>query len=206
VKIGPNDMILIEPSDVAARPEPDAFRDPVVKDAVHRTFTWAMDFLLNPHPQLGRAGPVCPFTRESVDKSLFWMAYHRGMPTVDEVRDIMLGYRDWFLELEPREGRDAWLKTLLVLFVDLDVEGAQAILDKAHPGLSPEFTTAGLVMGPFHAGSEQPGIWNPHFRPLRSPVPFLVFRHMLVTDFPLVKDSQVALTEYLRRFAQVPIA
>jgi hypothetical protein len=206
MKAGPNGSVIFEPADIHASPEPDAFRDPVVRDAVRRTFDWDMAFLTHPDPLQGRAGPVCPFTAESVGKGLFWFSVHRGIPTIQEVVETMVGYRDWFLHTDPTSGRDAWFKTLHVIYPDLDAHGARAILDPAHPLLRPLFTPKGLVVGPFHAASDVPGMWNPAFRPLRSPVPFMVFRHMVLTDMPLVRDSQIDLTEYLRRYSEVPIA
>jgi hypothetical protein len=40
----------------------------------------------------------------------------------------------------------------------------------------------GLLVGEFHAANANPGLHNPDFRPLRSPVPMLAIRHLVESD------------------------
>jgi hypothetical protein len=48
----------------------------------------------------------------------------------------------------------------------------------------------GLMLGEFHANNESPGLRNPDFRPLRSPIPMLAIRHMVDSDLPfLIRET-----------------
>src|SRR5690348_1939843 len=81
---------------------------------------WARAYLCNAHPDLGRRGHVCPYVQASIDKKLFFMTVRRG-PVADpaEIASVVVRYRDWFLELEPRQSADALLKTIVILFPDI---------------------------------------------------------------------------------------
>src|SRR5690349_20599957 len=96
-------LYLVERADLEA-----AVLDPRVRDnlATFRTaMQWAKEYLCRPHPQLGRKGPVCPFTQSSMDQGFFFLAIHREQPlTRDSVLRVVASYRDWFLELEPQRG------------------------------------------------------------------------------------------------------
>jgi hypothetical protein len=167
---------------------------------------WTRDFICNPHPDLGRAGAVCPYVRYSMDRDLFWITVHRDTGTARNVvcRRIMT-YRDWFLELEPRTGREAVYKTLLVLFPDVAPEDAPDAIDALQADLKPEFVEKGLMIGQFHAHSSEPGTWNSAFCPLRSPLPLLVIRNMVQTDFVFLRARREYLAAYLRWFGdQIP--
>jgi len=46
----------------------------------------------------------------------------------------------------------------------------------AHERCKPNFVERGLMLGEFWSGNDSPGVHNPEFRPLDSPVPLLVIR------------------------------
>jgi Cys-tRNA(Pro)/Cys-tRNA(Cys) deacylase len=55
------------------------------------------------------------------------------------------------------------------------------------------------MVGEFHAAPpDKRGLWNPEFRPLWSPVPMLVIRHMVPTDVLFLKDDARLFREYAR--------
>ena len=63
------------------------------------------------------------------------------------------------------------------------------------------FVRQGLMVGQFHPRSEQSGLWNEDFRPLRAPIPLLAIRRMVSSDLPFLLDSASHLSAYLDRFA-----
>ncbi|WP_433273626.1 DUF6875 domain-containing protein [Actinosynnema sp. CS-041913] len=197
---------LVEPADFAAGRLPDAV---AAHELPLRTvFEWAGDYLCAPHPELGRRGDVCPFTDTSLQRGLFFLSVHAGKPTsADELAELLLHYRDWFDELEPRTGASAQFKTIIVLFPDLTGPEEWAVVDRTQELLKPEYTRNGLMVGEFHPGPpDKAGLWNPGFRPLSSPVPMLAIRHMVPTDFPFLRDDDATLAAYLRRFGdRVPM-
>ena len=59
----------------------------------------------------------------------------------------------------------------------------------------------GLMLGQFHPlPPAEGGLWNPDFRPLRSPVPLLAIRQMVPSDLPFLTGEVEFLDSYLRVF------
>ena len=171
-------------------------------EALKRIARWAEDYLTQPHPELGRSGPVCPYAQTAMRRRAFRMAIFRGQrPEVARVEAALLDYRNWFLEIPPQEGLEAAFKTTLVLFPDLAPEAIPEVIDRTQERLKGEYVPQGLMIGEFHdRPPAKAGLWNPAFRPLRSPVPMLVIRHMVATDFAFLKDDRNFLLAYLSRF------
>ena len=93
--------------------------------------------------------------------------------------------RDEDAQGEPFVGRAGQLLTKIIEAIDLKREDVRK----------------GLMIGEFHDGPPpKPGLWNPDFRPLRSPVPLLAIRHMVPTDFPFLRDDDTTVAAYLQRF------
>lgn len=164
---------------------------------------WTRSFLSSNHPQLGRDGPVCPFTKPSIGKDLFWLTvYRESSLSMERLRLAIMKYRDWFLELEPVDGFESQYKTILVLIPDFGELLPLTDLDAIQRSLKSEFVNEGLMIGQFYETCEEQGVWNPDFRPLRSTVPMLVIRRMVHSDFPFMKGNQEYVNSYLRIFGE----
>jgi hypothetical protein len=169
--------------------------------ALSQITAWAETFLCRPHARLGRAGDVCPYTKAALRHNLFWLTICRGAQLAPEdVYTQAMTYRDWFLELEPRHGKEAQFKTILMLFPDVPVEDAPKIIDTVQRALKPELVDKGLMVGQFHPQCPEPGLWNQDFRPLQAPVPLLAMRHMVLTDFPFLRKDERFISSYIRVF------
>ena len=59
----------------------------------------------------------------------------------------------------------------------------------------------GLMIGRFHPASEDEGLWNRDFRPMRAPIPLLAVRHLVRNDAPFALRHPVLLASYLCRYA-----
>ena len=194
-------LYLLGPHDIEPGLLPEHLK--VYQAHLEEVLNWAHSYLCQPHAELGRDGPVCPYTQPSLDRALFWLTVYPGAaPTPKEVQGVVMKYRRWFLDLEPVAGKEAQYKAILVLFPDLAPERAPAIIDGAQVALKPEFIAEGLMIGQFHAACQEPALWNRDFRPLRSTVPLIAIRHMVPTDFPFLKKDAYSLSAYLRRFGQ----
>lgn len=194
------DHMLLELSDLhqdAPYPLPDA-----TLAQLRAVVGWSRDYLRAPHPELGRRGPVCPFVQGSQERDVFYLAVHHGTEVEEkELDDVLAVYRDWFRQLEPVAGPAAQFKTILIVLPDLAVERARDVVDAAQARLKAAYTEDGLMIGEFHDGPPaKGGLWNPDFRPLRSPVPLLAIRHMVPSDFPFLVDDPTTLAAYLRLF------
>lgn len=189
--------------------EADLHADPVhplldgAVEQLRSVIAWAREYLCEPHAELGRKGPVCPYAQGSLDRQIFYLAVHRGV-TVDPaaLEEVLAVHRDWFRGLEPLGGPAAQFKTILLTLPDLPADTARAVVDRTQQRLKPAYTEQGLMLGEFHDGPPaKGGLWNTDFRPLRSPVPMLVVRHMVASDLPFLADDPVTLASYLRYFA-----
>lgn len=154
---------------------------------------WIRTFLTCPHPELGRHGPVCPFAPIALELDTIWMTEVLDTAaSFENISAIITDYRNVFLETEPKGGPEALTKAFLVVFPSLNANGPEgaAIVDKVQASLKKHFVDMGLMLGEFHAANESPGLRNPAFRPLRSPIPMLAVRHMVESDLPfLIRET-----------------
>lgn len=153
-----------------------------------QTTEWVENFLAKPHPDLGRAGAVCPFLPRALQINTIRLAVirTRGLDQ-SQLEEIVKRYRDFFLELEPREGEVAFYKAIMLVFPDVSAAEASQLIDRVQQKLKPFFVEEGLMIGEFHARNQSPGLHNPDFRPLQSPVPMLAIRFMAESDLPFLE-------------------
>jgi hypothetical protein len=192
-------MFLVELSDFRAEPLPAQVQEHLepLRAIVH----WAMDYLCQPHPELGRRGAVCPFTTPSIRRNLFYLTV---MPGADlrreDVVEAVRKYRDWFLEMEPHEPRAAQFKTINILFPDIPEEAWSSVIEATQGELKADYVSHGIMLGEFHPGPpEKAALRNPDFRPLKSPLPLLGIRNMVPTDFAFLRDEREFMAAYLAR-------
>jgi hypothetical protein len=203
MRLSPTDptVYLLDPPDIEQDSLPDFAR--AYRGHAAKVLEWAHEYLCRPHADLGRDGPVCPYTEPSLERALFWLTVYPGAnPTTNEVARVVRKYRDWFLELQPTAEKEAQYKAILILFPDLSPRLAPDVIDSIQAALKPEFVAVGLMIGQFHARCEEPALWNHEFRPLRSPVPLLAIRHMVRTDAPFLAKDADWLAAYLERFGE----
>jgi hypothetical protein len=187
--------------------EVDRYFDPA--SSLGRTLQWVREFLVRPHPELGRPGPVCPFAPIALGRDTIWMAEIKdSSASFESIAAVINDYRDAFLAMEPTSGPEAINKTFLIVFSSLQAHGAEgaAVVDAVQASLKKHFVDVGLMLGEFHATNQSPGLRNPDFRPLRSPIPMLAIRHMVDSDLPFLnresyspKVRAVYLRSYLFR-------
>jgi hypothetical protein len=169
------------------------------------TLWWTENFLTRPSPDLGRAGPVCPFVRPALEKKSLWLTAIEGaVPGAKLLEETLLGYKDWFLELPPTDGDDAIFKAILILLPDVKEENYRDILDSTQKRLKPAFIKEELMVGQFHPRCDEPGVRNAAFRPLRSPVPLLAIRRITAGDFVFMKGPEGYYNaEFLQNFLRI---
>ncbi|MFW9261839.1 DUF6875 domain-containing protein [Nostoc sp. CALU 546] len=168
---------------------------------------WVKNFLGRPHPNLGRTGAVCPFVPLSLKSNTIRLAVIRTKDLYSEqLEDVVGRYRDIFLEMDLKEQELAINKAFLLIFPDVHIEDATKLIDSVQQKLKPLFVESGLMIGEFHKRNDSPGLHNPNFRPLRSPIPLLAIRFMVEADLPFLlspADPRLRiryLEAYLKRF------
>lgn len=160
---------------------------------------WATEFLVAPHADLGRAGPVCPYSATAISRETFWVGCaDRADLTAHDVEEIAADMIPVFHALAPVDGPGAVTKSILILFPQIT---DYSIIDEAQRRLKEKSIPAGLMIGQFYPGCEEPGVRNSEFRPLQSPIPLLAIRYMVSSDFPFLAPKSQWVEEYLKKFA-----
>jgi hypothetical protein len=172
--------------------------------ALHAVADWIKTFVVRPHEDLGRAGPVCPFVPRALERKTLWLAPEqiagRGVPHVVE---LVNGYKSLFLDAEPTAGDDTNYKVIVVVFTDLPADRAQGVFDDVLQQLAvPSYAEDGIVFGPFYQGNEGTAIYNSSFRPFQSPAPFLFVRQGVISDWKFFLDNEDLLNLWARRFKE----
>jgi hypothetical protein len=160
--------------------------------------------VVKPHKDLGRAGTVCPFVPESLERQVLWLAPEqiadRGEPDVVE---LMSGYERLFLETQPTAGDDADYKVIVVVFTDLRADRAMGVFDGVQQELAiRSYTDHGILFGPYYEGNEATAIYNSSFRPFQSPVPFMFVRPGVISDWKFFLNDDEWLNLWARRFGE----
>jgi hypothetical protein len=167
----------------------DVERESAPTSPLRCVLEWMRGFLAQPHPRLGRKGSVCPFVPIALELDTIWMTeVAEDVPSLERISASIIEYRDVFLATEPTSGPEAINKAFLVTFPSLSHLGPEgtAIIDTVQASLKKYFVDMGLMLGEFHPANDSPGLRNPDFRPLRSPIPMLAIRHMVESDLPFL--------------------
>jgi Domain of unknown function (DUF6875) len=195
------DLFLLEDLEDVGRTSELAESD---LDALHAVADWIKTFVVRPHEDLGRAGPVCPFVPGALERKTLWLAPEqiadRG---VRHVVELLNGYKSLFLDAEPTGGDDANYKVIVVVFTGLSADRAQGVFDGVLEQLAvPSYAEDGIVFGPFYEGDEGTAIYNSSFRPFQSPVPLLFVRQGVISDWKFFLDKEDWLNLWARRFGE----
>jgi hypothetical protein len=195
------DLFLLEDLEDASRTRRLAESDLVALRAVA---DWIESFVARPHEDLGRAGPVCPFVTGALERKTLWLAPEQiGGRSVPDVVQLVSDYKKLFLNAQPVDGDDTSYKSLVVVFSDLSADRARGCFDEVLQRLgAPSYVEDGLVMGGFYEGNEGTAIYNPGFRPFTAPVPFLLMRHAVISDWKFFLDNREWLDFWAHRYGE----
>jgi hypothetical protein len=169
--------------------------------ALHVVADWIKSYVVRPHKDLGRAGPICPFVPGALERKTLWLAPEQiADQRVPAVVELINGYKRLFLDAQPTDGDDANYKVIVVVFTDLSADRTQGVFDDVLQHLAvPSYVEDGIVFGPFYEGHEGTAIYNSSFRPFRSPVPFLFVRKGVISDWKFFLDDEDWLNLWARR-------
>jgi hypothetical protein len=173
-------------------------------DALHAVADWIKTFVVTPHQDLGRAGPVCPFVPGSLERKTLWLAPEQiadqGVP---EVVELMNGYKRLLLDTRPTDGDDVIYNIIVVVFSDLSAERAQGVFDDVLRQLAVRsYAEDGVLFGPYYQGHAGTALYNSNFRPFQSPVPFMFVRHGVTGDWKFFLDDDEWLSLWAHRYGE----
>ena len=173
--------------------------------ALHSVSDWIRTFVARPNKDLGRAGPVCLFVPGACERRTLWLAPERiANRSISDVVELVNGYKRLLLRAQPVEGDGTSYKAMVVVFTDLSADRAKEYMDDAQVQDLKRLSYAedGVVMGEFHQKNEGSAIRNRNFQPFKSPVPFLLMRHAVVSDWVFFLDNEQWLRLWARRFGE----
>jgi len=168
---------------------------------------WCRDYLLQGHPELGRAGPVCPWCPPSAARGHFYLR-HANVSFRDEAGFVADLYRirDQYVQMPPDSGPDLLLKTVVnvISFTDKepDPDELRHWMIGIHATAKPHFLSKGLMLGEFFPDHLATGLRSDAFNPLRSPFPLFVIRAMVPLDITFLANRREYADAYFAKFAQ----
>jgi hypothetical protein len=172
--------------------------------ALRTVADWIQTFVARPHKDLGRAGSVCPFVPDALERKTLWLASeHIADRPEPAVVELMNGYKRRFLDAQPTDGDGATYKVIVVVFTDLPAARAQGVFDGVLQHLAvPSYVESGILFGPFYEGNKGTAIYNSAFRPFQSPAPFLFVRHGVISDWKFFLDNDDWLNRWAHRYGE----
>jgi hypothetical protein len=174
--------------------------------AAHTEADWITSFVARPNEDLGRDGPVCPFIGRGLESNTVWLALEQiGDRTVLDLVDVINNYKRVLLSAQPLDGDGAIYKAIVVLFTDLSPDRANVLDDVLQHVAAASYEEDGLALGTSYRGNEVPAVHNPSFRPFTSPVPFLLIRPAVISDWNFFLDDDEWLNRWARRYGQAAV-
>jgi hypothetical protein len=194
-------LFLLEDLENASRTSGLADSD---RNALRAVADWTKTFVVRPHKDLGRPGPVCPFVPVALERKTLWLAAERSAGrSAPDVIELIDGYKRLLLTAQPVTGDDANNKSIVVVFTDLPAAQAKDFFGGVLQQIGvPSYVNDGLVMGPFYEGDDGTAIYNPNFRPFTSPVPFLLMRLAVISDWKFFLNNKDWLRLWARRYGE----
>ncbi len=164
---------------------------------------WADEFICQPHPMLGRKGPVCPFMQKTMRVDRYLIALHDEVrdPDVWRLRDIVFSHAEGLKKNFPETDPEGAFTGLVIVFPLLPASDL-GVLDELHSQLKSDLMAHDVMLSPFYAKSVKPSISNPEFHVFQSPLPCFVLRHVDVRDIVFLGNNPLAFARYHARFAE----
>ena len=124
-----------------------------------------------------------------------------GVPAGKRLIQLIESYKRLLLAAQPVHGDDANNKSIVVVFTDLPAAEAEDFFSGVLQQIGvPSYADDGLVMGPFYEGNDGTALYNPNFRPFRSPVPLLLMRRAVISDWKFFLNNEEWLPLWARRY------
>ncbi len=170
--------------------------------ALRTTATWINEFVAIPNKDLGRAGPVCPFVPDALELKALWLApEHIAHHSVPDLIQLINDYKRLLLSAQPKDAHD---KAIVVVFTDVSPEQLKDFADDARIEQLKKrsYEEDGVVLGEFHQRNEGPAIHNARFHPFKPPIPFLLVRTAVISDWMFFLDNEDWLGRWARHFGE----
>ena len=175
--------------------EIDARADEPLSSTYATGLAWIRRFIMQPHPNLGRKGAVCPFAKPAHDEhALMFCAFDAMDMPFSTYIDTLMRLPSLFERLAKQRREPSDLLSLAIFPLGLRAEAYYKFIDCAHGILKPFYMECGLMLGEFHPASTVRGAHSPTFRPMRADVPLFVIRAMALHDILFIDGESTPLS------------
>ncbi len=161
---------------------------------------WTRSFLMRDHAELGRTGNVCPFTSMGARMDTLRFGVSNAAPEeASRIRRELLEIFSQFEEI-PHPHKMGIYRAIMIGFPNCSGAEGIATLSKVQKSLRFFSFRRARMIGLFYPQAEATGLWNPKFRPLRSPIPIVALRSLVVQDAAFVMRHPLLAPAYLANF------
>lgn len=174
--------------------------DPTSEDILS---DWLDAYIGQPHGDMGRDGPICPYVPTAVSHNLVVCLGRHWIPGETDARGAVTDHiLDTIAEFQTR----AWpiehpeLRAVIAAIPDLPRE-QWPLLDDVQQSVKGRVVTGGLMLGQFHLDSHVPAARNASFFPSAAPLPLVVVRQMARHDLWFLHQRADWFRAYQKRFA-----
>jgi hypothetical protein len=195
------DLYLLEDLEDPSRTRALAGDD---RRALHAIADWIKSYVVRPHAELGRSGPVCPYVPLTLERGSLWLAVeHVADRSPSEIVAVIDDYRRQLLAAPPVGANDDDPKVIAVVFSDLPADQARGIFEVILERLAlRSYQDDGVLYGPYYEGNEVPAVHNPSFRPFESPAPFVFVRSPVKGDWEFFLDNDDLMRAWAQRYGE----
>jgi hypothetical protein len=173
--------------------------DATVFQQLEMVDSWLREVVACRNAALGRA--ICPFVAPALRRGTIHYAAVTGCRSPEDTVYVMDELVEQYFALEPGSGPDTRLKTLIAAFVDVDSNAAEDIVISAHGRIKATCTDRGLMVGEFAPNYQLPSTRDPALNVGEAPLPLLVLRRMLPSDWRFLQAEAEWMAAWACRFA-----
>jgi hypothetical protein len=181
----------------------DEARGAAANDPLAVLAQWLTDYPMSGHADLGRTGVVCPFLRKAALLDTLRIGISPAGPADESAAFAMIRSSFAVMKRIPAPPGKDRLGTIVYGFPNCAGSKGLAMLGRIYKRHKYYTVTRGLMMAFFHADSDAHGLWNPDFRPMRSPIPVLGMRYMIEQDAVFAAKHHLLMPPYLLRFGPI---
>jgi hypothetical protein len=160
---------------------------------------WMHEFVVRPHPALGRAGAVCPYLAPSLKRNLVFLT--EGSPDVADAAgatDDLLTHLDQFIRHPPTcDVPDHSFKCLMVAYPRLQ-DRTTSLLTVARTRVKSAFVRSGTTCGEFYPTSEDRSVRSDALFVARAPVAAVAIRYLSPHDELFLKAQPALYALFLQ--------
>jgi hypothetical protein len=166
---------------------------------IHEAEEWIRDFVGQPHRDLGRRGPVCPFVPAALAKGRIDYRVRADLSD-GSIAVLTQGLTAEITDFATDSDTTGPLDARLILLPGA-LATAWSRLDEAYGAVLKDLAVdMGVMVGQFHPDCNEGSVHNDAFRTSRSPVAMLAIRRMAVHDILFLQDEARWVAVYARRF------